>query len=52
MKKGEKPTKDEKPQRQRFIDTAKELGVDESKEAFERAFKKFVPVKATSKPRS
>ncbi len=32
-------------QKKRFIDTAKELGADESGEAFERAFAKAVPMK-------
>jgi hypothetical protein len=30
-------------QKKRFIETAKELGADETGEAFERAFKKAVP---------
>ena len=34
-----KPRPDEKPQRERFIETARELGVVETAEAFERAFK-------------
>lgn len=37
--------KDEKPQSERFIEKAKELGADESAEEFERAFKKIVPPK-------
>ena|GEM_PF-3653414 len=32
-------------QRQRFIDKARELGLDESGESFERAFGKIVPPK-------
>jgi hypothetical protein len=32
-------------QKRRFIETAKELGVDESGEAFEKMFKKIVPPK-------
>jgi hypothetical protein len=32
-----------KTQKQRFIETARELGVDESGEAFERLFEKVVP---------
>ena len=35
--------KDEKPQSERFIEKAKELGADKSAEAFERAFTKVVP---------
>lgn len=33
----------EKPQRQRFKETAKELECDESEEAFEKDFEKIVP---------
>jgi hypothetical protein len=33
-------------QRQRFIEKAKELGVDETGEEFERAFAKVVPPKS------
>jgi hypothetical protein len=36
----------EKPQIERFKETAKELGADESSEAFERAFKKIVKPKS------
>lgn len=32
----------EKPQSERFIEKAKELGADESGEAFERALKKVI----------
>jgi hypothetical protein len=32
---------------QRFKDTARELGADESGETFERAFKKIVPPKSS-----
>jgi hypothetical protein len=35
-----KPRPDEKPQIQDFIETARKLGSDESREAFERAFAK------------
>ncbi|SMF00107.1 hypothetical protein [Tistlia consotensis] len=37
--------KPNKSQKERFIETARELEVDESEEAFERAFKKIVPSK-------
>ncbi len=37
------PPKDEKPQRERFIDAAREIEADESGKSFERAFKKAVP---------
>lgn len=37
------PSKDEKPQKQRFIDAAKQAGVDEA--AFEKALGKLAPAK-------
>ena len=37
-----KPKLTDKEQSQRFIETARELGVDESGEPFERAFAKVV----------
>jgi hypothetical protein len=39
-----KPKPDEKPQRERFIETAREIGADETEEAFEKAFTKVVPL--------
>lgn len=39
-----------KPQKQRFIDKAKELGVDETGKAFEVSFKKIVKPKKASRP--
>ena len=39
------PNADDKEQSERFIDTAREHGTDESGEEFERAFKKVVPPK-------
>ena len=33
-----KPRPDEKPQSERFIETAREIGTDETPEAFERVF--------------
>ena len=35
--------KDEKPQRERFIEKAKELDAENGKAAFERAVKKILP---------
>ena len=35
--------KDQKAQSKRFVEKAKELGADESGEAFEHAFKRIVP---------
>jgi len=40
---------DDTDQKKRFIEKARELGADESEEAFERAFKKIVPPKKPSK---
>jgi hypothetical protein len=34
---------EEKPQRERFIEAAREVGVDESGKEFERALKRLVP---------
>jgi hypothetical protein len=39
-------------QSQRFEETARELGADESGEAFERAFGKIVPPKKPVEPKS
>lgn len=45
---GKKPRpKAEKPQREKFLDTAKQVEAGESKEAFERAIRKIVPRKGT-----
>ncbi len=33
-----KPKTDEKPQSERFVETAREIGTDETQEAFERVF--------------
>jgi hypothetical protein len=41
MPKKKPPPPDEKPQRERFIEAAREAGVDETGEAFERAFAKI-----------
>jgi hypothetical protein len=37
-----KPKEKDKRQYERFVETARKLGVDENPEAFERAFKKIV----------
>ncbi len=37
-----KPKMDEKPQSERFIETARKIGADETPEAFERIFKQIV----------
>lgn len=34
---------DEKPQRERFLETAKDLDAEDGKAKFEKAFKKVVP---------
>jgi hypothetical protein len=36
------PTPDEKPQRERFIETARAIGASEDPEVFERIFDKIV----------
>lgn len=38
-----KPKPDERPQRERFIETAREIGASEKQEDFERAFKRVIP---------
>ena len=42
---GGKAAEEEKPQAERFIETARQHGADESGEEFERAFRKLVPPK-------
>jgi hypothetical protein len=37
-----KPKPDEKPQSERFIETAREIGADETQKGFESAFKKII----------
>jgi hypothetical protein len=37
-----KPKSDEKPQSERFIETAREIGADETTDGFERAFNRIV----------
>jgi hypothetical protein len=37
-----KPKPDEKPQSERFIETAREIGADETQEGFERVFEKII----------
>lgn len=37
--------KDERPQRERFVATARELGVDETGAEFDRALAKIIPPK-------
>ena len=50
MPKRKEPELPPKEQFKRFVETARELEVDESGEDFERAFKKAVPPKQISKP--
>jgi hypothetical protein len=49
MAKAEKPKEKPKPSKKtqygRFLETARQLGADESEEAFDRALRKIVPVK-------
>jgi hypothetical protein len=42
------PKTKDKRQYERFVETARKLGCDESEEAFEREFKKIVPSKTAS----
>lgn len=54
MAKNPKPEPDDKEQSQRFVETAKALGVDESGKAFQSSLKKIVrdenvPTEATHK---
>lgn len=41
--------KDQKAQSERFIETAREIRADESGKSFEKAFRKVVPPKGSSK---
>ena len=43
-----KPKMDEKPQSERFIETARKIGADEAPEAFERVFKQIVQPRAAT----
>ena len=45
-----KPEKDDRPQAERFIETARQLGADETGERFEKAFERLVP--ARTEPRN
>lgn len=45
-----KPRPDEKPQSERFIETARETGADEDPEVFERIFKGIVKLKTPPAP--
>ena len=45
MPKKKPPKKGEKPQKQRFIETAKEVGADQTGEVFEKAVKRILPTK-------
>ncbi len=47
-----KPKPDDPEQFARFKEAVKALGVDESSEAFERAFEKVVPEKAKPEPKN
>lgn len=51
MPKRKEPELAPKEQFKRFVETAREHGVDESGEDLERVFKKIVPPKRPSKPR-
>jgi hypothetical protein len=42
------PKTTDKKEYERFVETARKLGCDESEEAFERAFEKIIPPKEKS----
>jgi len=44
------PPPDQKPQRERFIETAREIGASEDPEAFERVFREVVRAPPPPKP--
>jgi hypothetical protein len=44
-----KPKASKKTQYGRFVETARKLGCDESKETFEQTFRKIVPPKTVTK---
>ena len=44
-----KPEPDDKEQSKRFIDTARELEVDESEKEFERVISQVIPIKKSPK---
>jgi hypothetical protein len=44
-----KPKLTDKEQSERFIETARELGVDESGRAFEKTFEKIMPPKESER---
>ena len=43
------PPKNQRPQLEEFIEIARKLGADESREAFERVFEKIARVKPPAK---
>lgn len=43
------PQKTDKKQFERFVETARTLGCDESEEAFQRTFRKIVPPRIAKK---
>lgn len=47
-----KPRPDEKPQSERFIETARAIGADETPEAFERVFEKVTRLAKARKAES
>jgi hypothetical protein len=44
------PSPDEKPQRERFIEAARDIGASEDPEEFERAFRKIMSRRPSQKP--
>ncbi len=47
-----RPKTKDKAQAERFIETARKLGADESGKSFEKAFRKIVPVKSGKSART
>jgi len=52
VKKTRERPPDDKAQSERFVETARQLGTDESGKTFERAFRKVVPSKRTRRKAS
>jgi hypothetical protein len=46
------PNPDQRPQSEDFIETARKLGADESREGFERVFEKIARVKPVVSPQA
>jgi hypothetical protein len=49
--KAKKPKYTDKAESERFIETARKLGIEETGETFERAFEKIVPPRQIASPK-